>query len=148
MSQIVHHSTFAIEMKQKAQQQTKAKNRPFEQVYDIVRQIPCGKVCTYGVISKRMNGRLSAAAVGWAMNALGNGPDESGYNSKNVPWHRVINSKGKISTHLESGMMAADGRPIKLQRLLLEQEGVVFNADESVDLVRYLWNGLGVMYDQ
>jgi methylated-DNA-protein-cysteine methyltransferase-like protein len=114
---------------------------PFEHVYEIVRKIPRGKVYTYGAISKRMNKRLSAAAVGWAMNGLGNGKNEEGYNSNNVPWHRVINSKGKLSTQIESSTLAADGRPDNLQRILLEQEGVSFRDDESVDLNLYLWNG-------
>lgn len=110
----------------------------FEQVYDIVRQIPPGKVFTYGLISKRLNGRLSAAAVGWAMNALRSGGGR--YNSENVPWHRVVNSKGTLSTHAESGMISSDGHPLKLQRVLLEQEGVVFGSNDSIDLKRFLWN--------
>ena len=125
-----------------ARQKKEIKNlSPFEHVYEIVRKIPAGKVYTYGAISKRMNKRLSAAAVGWAMNGLGNGKNEGGYHSSNVPWHRVINSKGKLSTQIEAGTLAADGRPDNLQRILLEQEGVVFRNDESVDLNLYLWNG-------
>jgi methylated-DNA-protein-cysteine methyltransferase-like protein len=111
---------------------------PFEQVYEIVRMIPRGKVFTYGLISKRMNRRLSAAAVGWAMNALGS-DGETGYTSKNVPWHRVINSKGTISTHHESAVLAKTGRPVKLQQILLEQEGIIFAEDGSVDLKHFLW---------
>ncbi len=114
---------------------------PFEHVYEIVRKIPRGKVYTYGLISKRMNKKLSAAAVGWAMNGLGNGKNEGGYNSSNVPWHRVINSKGKLSTQIESGALAEDGRPDNLQRILLEQEDVVFQNDDSIDLNLFLWNG-------
>lgn len=102
--------------------------------------IPCGKVYTYGLISDRMNKRLSAAAVGWAMNALGKAKEDSEYSSSNVPWHRVINSKGKLSTRIETGMLASDGRPINLQRLLLEQEGVRFKDDESIDLNKFLWS--------
>ncbi|HIA52805.1 MAG TPA: MGMT family protein [Candidatus Melainabacteria bacterium] len=118
----------------------KSKNlSPFEHVYEIVRKIPRGKVCTYGEISRRMNKRLSAAAVGWAMNALGNEKTVSKYNSDNVPWHRVINSKGKLSTHHESAELGDDGRPFKLQRVLLEKEGVRFGRDESIDLNEFLW---------
>lgn len=127
--------------KKAAGQKPKRKDlNTFEQVYEIVRQIPRGKVFTYGLISKRMNKRLSAAAVGWAMNALGNGRDESSYTSNNVPWHRVINSQGKLSTKLDSGMISSDGRPANLQRVLLEQEGISFGDDESIDLERYLWD--------
>ncbi len=114
---------------------------PFEHVYEIVRKIPHGQVYTYGLISNRMNKRLSAAAVGWAMKALGCGKNEGGYNSSNVPWHRVINSKGTLSTRIESGALNEDGRPDNLQKTLLEQEGVSFRKDESVDLNMYLWNG-------
>ncbi|MBX9950071.1 MAG: MGMT family protein [Candidatus Obscuribacterales bacterium] len=112
---------------------------PFELVYEIVMAIPRGKVSTYGDISRRINKRLSAAAVGWAMNALGSDKNAGKYNSDNVPWHRVINSKGKLSTHHESAQLGDDGRPVRLQRVLLEKEGVRFNADESVDLSIFLW---------
>ncbi len=110
----------------------------FERVYEIVRLIPRGRVLTYGAISERMSKRLSAVAVGWAMNALGNKRDGK-FNSDNVPWHRVINSKGMLSTSDETGMLGKDGRPVKLQQLLLEQEGIVFCDDEVIDLSRYLW---------
>ncbi len=110
----------------------------FEQVYEIVSRIPRGRVLTYGAISDRMNKRLSAAAVGWAMNALGN-KREGKYNSENVPWHRVINSKGMLSTSEETGMLDKNGRPLKLQQLLLEQEGIEFCDNENIDLERYLW---------
>ncbi len=73
------------------------------------------------------------------MNALGSDKNESKYNSDNVPWHRVINSKGKLSTHHESAQLSDDGKPVKLQRVLLEKEGVRFTDDESVDLNIYLW---------
>jgi methylated-DNA-protein-cysteine methyltransferase-like protein len=112
----------------------------FEQVYEIVKDIPRGRVATYGQISKMMNGRLSAAAVGWAMHALGTigGKNRNKYNSDTVPWHRVINSKGTLSTRHTTGV---EGKRVKLQQVLLEKEGVKFEADSSVDLSRYLWEG-------
>lgn len=113
---------------------------PFEQVYEIVQNIPRGNVSTYGQISKQMNGRLSAAAVGWAMNALGTEKGKKPYSSETVPWHRVVNSKGGLSTKHESGIRGTDGRSVSLQQVLLEQEGVEFNADNHVDLKQYLWN--------
>jgi alkylated DNA nucleotide flippase Atl1 len=85
-----------------------------------------------------MGGRISAAAVGWAMNALGNTKVPGEYNSKTVPWHRVLNSKGGISTKHELSS-DADGKPITLQQKMLEQEGVVFGKDNTVDLSKYLW---------
>jgi methylated-DNA-protein-cysteine methyltransferase-like protein len=118
--------------------------KPFELVYEITKKIPKGKVFTYGLISQRMNGRLSAAAVGWAMSALPEDRGQKGYTNKSVPWHRVINARGSISTKHESASLDADGRPIKLQRIMLENEGVEFRDDQSVDLSRYLWkNGIG-----
>lgn len=111
----------------------------FDVVYEIVIRIPHGKVLTYGAISKRINGRLSAAAVGWAMNALGSTKSKSKHTSQTVPWHRVINSKGALSTHHESGFLAKDGRPVKLQQVLLEKEGVRFSDAGTVDLGQYLW---------
>lgn len=113
---------------------------PFEQVYEIVKKIPRGKVLTYGHISKRMNGRLSAAAVGWALNGLGSEKAKAkGYDSKTVPWHRVLNSKGKISTRDESPLEGSDGGSVTMQQFMLEREGVVFEHDGSLDLAKYLW---------
>jgi methylated-DNA-protein-cysteine methyltransferase related protein len=114
---------------------------PFEQVYEITKKIPRGKVFTYGLISKKMNGRLSAAAVGWALNALKQGRGKNGYSSETVPWQRVVNSKGTLSTSNESGELDDRGRPIKLQQVLLESEGVDFKDDQSIDFSRYLWTG-------
>lgn len=113
---------------------------PFEQVYEIVKKIPRGKVLTYGHISKRMNGRLSAAAVGWALNGLGSEKAKAkGYDSKTVPWHRVLNSKGQISTREESPLEGSDGGSVTMQQFMLEREGVVFERDGSLDLAKYLW---------
>ena len=99
--------------------------------YKIVSSIPEGKVLTYGLISNLMEGRLSAQGVGWALNSLKSSGDD-GYNSKSVPWHRVINSKGMVSTHKRPEIDP------DLQRKLLEAEGVVFK-DDRVDLNKYLW---------
>ncbi len=122
----------------RVQKHTKARTLgPFEQVYELVMQIPPGKVLTYGAISQRLNRCLSAAGVGWALNGLKDGPGP--YTSETVPWQRVINSKGTLSTAQESGKLGRDGRPLKLQQVLLEREGVSFRADSSVDLAQYLW---------
>jgi methylated-DNA-protein-cysteine methyltransferase-like protein len=108
----------------------------YEKVYKIVMRIPKGKVLTYGLISNMLEGPLSAQGVGWALKALPAKKKDktlSQYNSKTVPWHRVINSKGGTSTHKILSI------PPDLQRELLEAEGVVFNADEKIDLQKYLW---------
>jgi methylated-DNA-protein-cysteine methyltransferase related protein len=96
---------------------------PFEQIYRIVRRIPRGRVATYGQISRMLDGRLSAQFVGWAMHAAPDG----------VPWHRVINAKGGISTRQVLGY-APD-----LQKQLLEAEGVEFDENDRCDLTVYQW---------
>jgi methylated-DNA-protein-cysteine methyltransferase-like protein len=113
---------------------------PFEQVYEVVKNIPAGRVATYGQISRMINGRLSAAAVGWAMHALGTpgGKNKSKYNSETVPWHRVLSSRGTLSTRQTTRV---DGRSVKLQQVLLQKESVKFRDDGSVDLPQYLWTG-------
>jgi methylated-DNA-protein-cysteine methyltransferase-like protein len=104
----------------------------YEQVWNLVRKIPSGKVASYGQIALMLpvpNGvefetykTLGPRWVGGAMAAC---PDD-------VPWQRVINSQGKISE-----------RPgAERQRQLLEEEGVVFIKDK-VDFKKYGWRGLG-----
>jgi methylated-DNA-protein-cysteine methyltransferase-like protein len=99
----------------------------FEKIYRIVLKIPHGRVMTYGQIARLMDDRYSPRLVGWAMHAT---PRDG----RNIPWHRVINSKGGIST----------GRIIiqepQLQRYLLEAEGVVFDARGHCDLSVYQWS--------
>ena len=98
----------------------------YECVYALVRQIPPGKVVTYGQVAAMLGQPRAARAVGYALRFLPAGTD--------VPWHRVINHRGQISlrTPIESPL---------LQRLLLEEEGVVFDAEGRVDLVVYRWQG-------
>lgn len=103
-----------------------------EQVWILVRQIPFGKVATYGQIAKMLpppNGveieTYVAFAPRWVGGAMANCPDD-------VPWQRVINSQGKISERAGA----------EKQRLLLEQEEVEFDAKDRVDLKKYGWSGL------
>jgi methylated-DNA-protein-cysteine methyltransferase related protein len=92
----------------------------FDKVYSIVSKIPRGKVTTYGAISKIAG--INPRVVGYALH-VNNDP-------KNVPCHRVINSKGKIS----SGY--AFGGP-GIQKKLLENEGIKFGTNEAVDLKKF-----------
>jgi methylated-DNA-protein-cysteine methyltransferase-like protein len=96
----------------------------YERVYTLVRQIPPGNVVTYGQVAALLGSPRAARAVGYALRFLPAGTD--------VPWHRVINHRGQISlrTPIESPL---------LQRLLLEEEGVVFDAEGRVDLALYRW---------
>jgi methylated-DNA-protein-cysteine methyltransferase-like protein len=95
----------------------------YEDIYSIVRQIPCGQVATYGQIA-HISGRCTARMVGYAMAALPAGSD--------VPWQRVINAQGKISPH-------SDGYGTTLQRQLLLSEGIVFGADGRIDFDQFGW---------
>ena len=99
----------------------------YERIYAMVRRIPAGKVTTYGRIAELVGG-CTARMVGYAMAALkrGTAPD--------VPWQRVINAKGKISVH-------GDGFGNAIQRAILEDEGVEFDANGRVDLSRFGWFG-------
>lgn len=96
----------------------------YDAVYKLVREIPRGRVMTYGQIATILGAPRAARAVGYAMRASGRMDD--------VPWQRVINGRGRISARNEVG------RPL-MQKMLIEAEGVVFDADEVIDLDRYRW---------
>jgi len=99
----------------------------FEQVYELVRRIPEGRVMTYGQIATLLGHRLSPRAVGWALH--GCPPD--------VPWQRVVNARGACSTDRLPDM------PPGAQRALLEREGVRFDASGRLDLGRYRFDPEG-----
>lgn len=99
--------------------------RLYERIYSVIRQIPAGKVATYGQIAEIV-GECSARQVGYALAALQPGAD--------VPWQRVINRQGKIS-------LRNDGGESLQQRQLLESEGVHFEINGRVDLEKYGWSG-------
>jgi len=100
----------------------------YDIIYDTVRQIPYGKVASYGQISGIV-GRCSAQMVGFALAALANLPSGS-----DVPWQRVVNGQGKVSPH---GAGFGSG----MQRALLEEEGVVFDLEHCIDFDKYGWLG-------
>jgi len=99
----------------------------FEQIYRVAQRIPRGKVATYGQIARLLGQPRAARTVGWALHSL---PEE-----KDVPWQRVINSRGMVS-------LGPDRHGASVQRALLEGEGVVFDEQGRVDLEAYGWNGL------
>ncbi len=101
----------------------------FERVWLVVQQIPTGKVASYGQIAAILGHPQAARTVGWALNAL------RGREADAVPWQRVINSAGRIS--ISRADLGAD-----LQRALLEEEGVEFDARGYVDFRRFGWEGL------
>jgi methylated-DNA-protein-cysteine methyltransferase-like protein len=102
--------------------------RLYDVIYSVVRQIPAGKVATYGQIS-RIVGRCSAQMVGFALAALAN---QKG--ATDVPWQRVINAKGKVSPH-------GFGMGTHIQRTLLEDEGIVFDLEGVLDFEKFGWDG-------
>jgi methylated-DNA-protein-cysteine methyltransferase-like protein len=101
--------------------------RPFTQrVIDAIRAIPPGSVATYGQIAVVAGSPNGARQVSWVLNSCSR--------SENLPWHRVVNSRGTIS-------LTGEGK--REQRMLLEAEGVVFDADSRIDLHRFLWRPQG-----
>lgn len=90
-------------------------------VYVLVRRIPRGRVMTYGQIATLVENRLSPRAVGWALHGCPAG----------LPWQRVVNAAGGCSTERLPDL------PQGLQRALLEEEGVVFRANGTLDVERY-----------
>jgi methylated-DNA-protein-cysteine methyltransferase-like protein len=94
---------------------------PFERVWKIVKRVPRGRVVTYGQLARMIEHRLSPVGVGWAVRAAPAGT---------IPWHRVVNAHGGISTDREHP---------GLQRAMLEAEGIRFDADGQLDLARIGW---------
>jgi methylated-DNA-protein-cysteine methyltransferase-like protein len=95
----------------------------YRRIYDLVRQVPAGKVTTYGQIAG-MLGTCTARQVGYAMHSVKPADD--------VPWHRVVNSRGMVSVR------SGGERPPE-QRAMLESEGVEFDARGRIDLEKFGW---------
>ncbi len=95
---------------------------PFDAaVYALVRRVPPGRVVTYGQVAALIGAPRAARAVGQAMRRCPPG----------VPWHRVVNARGRVSRRAgEDGMLS--------QRLSLEREGLAFRRG-AVDLARCRW---------
>ena len=95
----------------------------YEAVWRLVRRVPRGKVVSYGQVATLLGSPRAARAVGYAMFNV---------QDDDVPWQRVVNSRGEIS------IGGALHRP-ELQRALLEAEGVAFAAGGVIDLARHGW---------
>ena len=95
----------------------------YEVIWNLVKKIPAGKVATYGQIADLAGLEGHARFVGYALHGLPK-------NSK-IPWHRVINSQGRISL---------PGASARRQRNLLEKEKIVFSPAGKVDLKKYQWS--------
>lgn len=96
----------------------------FDKVYEVAKEIPYGRVTSYGAIAKYLGAARSARMVGWAMN-----------NSlaKDVPAHRVVNRAGVLT-----GKHHFDGSNIMQQ--LLENEGIPVKDNQIVDFQKYFWD--------
>jgi methylated-DNA-protein-cysteine methyltransferase related protein len=98
----------------------------FELVYEVARQIPRGRVTSYGAIAACLGTRLSARMVGWAMN-------RSSEARPKVPAHRVVNRLGMLSGKQHF-------RPPDRMQALLESEGIIIKEDQVVDFARLFWD--------
>ncbi len=96
----------------------------YDRIYAVVRRIPSGRVATYAQVAELAGLGGHARQVGYALHAL--------TAQRAVPWHRVVNARGQISPRAEPG----DDR---IQRQLLEREGVHFDATDRLELQRYRW---------
>ena len=96
----------------------------FQNVYDVVRLVPRGRVTTYGAIAKYLGASRSSRMVGWAMNAS--------HTQLDIPAHRVVNRQGMLT----GKMMFA--YPMQMQELL-EAEGVRVVDDRVVEFGTVYW---------
>jgi len=96
----------------------------FEEVYKVVRNIPKGKVATYGQIARILGQPKKSKVVGWALHKNPYFGD--------VPCHRVVNRNGEISSSFSFGGLME-------QRKLLEKEGIIFDVNGKINLYKYLW---------
>jgi methylated-DNA-protein-cysteine methyltransferase-like protein len=98
----------------------------FQLVYEVARQIPKGRVTSYGAIAECLGARSSARMVGWAMNGC--------HHAKfKVPAHRVVNRNGMLSGKFHYS-------PPEKMELLLKKEGIKVKNDQVVDFKKHFWN--------
>jgi methylated-DNA-protein-cysteine methyltransferase-like protein len=97
----------------------------FDRVYDVVKQIPCGRVTSYGAIAVYLGAARSARMVGWAMNNASKMED--------IPAHRVVNRNGLLT-----GKHHFPGTRVMEQ--LLEEEGVKVKDDKIIDFQQHFWD--------
>lgn len=97
----------------------------FQKVYAIAKQIPYGRVTSYGAIAKHIGAARSARMVGWAMNAS--------HNMEDIPAHRVVNRKGILT-----GKHHFEGT--NLMQQLLENEGIIVKDLQIQNFKEVFWN--------
>ena len=97
----------------------------FQKVYEVAKQIPYGRVTSYGAIAKYLGAARSARMVGWAMNGAGTLED--------VPAHRVVNKVGLLTGKHHFG-------GTNLMQQLLESEGIQVVDNQIVDFKKHFWD--------
>lgn len=107
----------------------------YERIYAIVRHIPPGKVATYGQVAELAGLIGKPRLVGYALYRVDMEHDD-------IPWQRVINAKGEVSqSPFRNGTD-------DLQRVILEDEGIEFDAKGRIDLKRYRWQPSRAVIEQ
>ena len=94
-------------------------------ILSVVARVPRGRVATYGQVARLAGLGGQARLVGYTLNALETG--------SRLPWHRIVNARGRVSLRSDGGPEAI------VQRRLLEREGVRFDAAGAIDLARFRW---------
>jgi methylated-DNA-protein-cysteine methyltransferase-like protein len=97
----------------------------FEQVYEVARQIPKGRVTSYGAIASYLGTKMSARMVGWAMNGA--------HTMQDIPAHRVVNRNGMLSGKMHFST------PTQMEELLKKEKVIVVD-DVIVDFEKKFWN--------
>ena len=106
---------------------SQTKNRGFfQQVYEVARLIPYGRVTSYGAIAKYLGTAQSARMIGWAMN-------DAGSQDKYVPAHRVVNRNGLLTGKHHFGNS-------NTMKQLLENEKIIVENDKIVDFEKRFWD--------
>lgn len=98
----------------------------YQSVFEVVRQIPAGRVTSYGAIARYLGTAGSSRMVGWAMNL-------SHHQENYVPAHRVVNRNGLLTGKIHFGS------PEQMQELL-ENEGIMVENDQVVDFKTLFWD--------
>lgn len=97
----------------------------YEKIFEIVKQIPEGKVSTYGLIAKKIGAKFSARVVGYALN--------NSHLTEDIPAHRVVNRNGLLTGKHHFN-------PASLMQKLLENEGIIVENDKIIDFKNHLWD--------
>src|SRR5277367_54493 len=96
----------------------KTEHNFFEDVWDVARQIPKGRVTSYGAIANYLGTKISARMVGWAMGA-------SVYSKPKVPAHRVVNRVGLLSGKIHFGAADEMQKRLEKEKIKVENDKVV-----------------------